>query len=49
MMPISFAPFRYLLGRHNRALEAYKQAETKAEKPDWEIHYNLGTLAPALP
>ncbi|KAF2364093.1 Tetratricopeptide repeat [Trinorchestia longiramus] len=32
----------FLLGRHNRALEAYKLAENNSEKPDWEIHYNLG-------
>lgn len=35
---------RYLLGRHRLAVEAYLQAEDKLEKPDWEIHHNLGNL-----
>ncbi|XP_018022830.1 Bardet-Biedl syndrome 4 protein-like, partial [Hyalella azteca] len=33
---------RFLLGRHSRAIEAYKQAGNNSEKPDWEINYNLG-------
>ena len=33
---------RFLLGRHKLAIEAYTQAEAKCEKPDWEIHHNLG-------
>ncbi|KAA0192276.1 hypothetical protein HAZT_HAZT010886 [Hyalella azteca] len=32
----------FLLGRHSRAIEAYKQAGNNSEKPDWEINYNLG-------
>ncbi|XP_027229476.2 BBSome complex member BBS4 isoform X1 [Penaeus vannamei] len=32
----------FLLGRHKLAVEAYLQAEAKSDKPDWEIHHNLG-------
>ncbi|XP_076068138.1 Bardet-Biedl syndrome 4 isoform X2 [Oratosquilla oratoria] len=32
----------FLLGRHKLAVEAYLQAQTKTEKPDWELHHNLG-------
>ncbi|KAK3872538.1 hypothetical protein Pcinc_022383 [Petrolisthes cinctipes] len=32
----------YLLGRHRLAVEAYLQAEDKLDKPDWELHHNLG-------
>lgn len=36
--------FRFLLGRHKLAVEAYLQAEAKCDKPDWEIHHNLGNF-----
>ncbi|XP_015587423.1 Bardet-Biedl syndrome 4 protein homolog [Cephus cinctus] len=32
----------YLLGSHNRALEAYLEAERISAIPDWEILYNIG-------
>jgi len=32
----------FLLGRHKLAIEAYKQAENRAEGGDWEISHNLG-------
>lgn len=32
----------FLLGRHKLAIEAYKQAENRAEQGDWEISHNLG-------
>ncbi|KAK8741087.1 hypothetical protein OTU49_002489 [Cherax quadricarinatus] len=32
----------FLLGRHKLAVEAYLQAEDKLDKPDWELHHNLG-------
>lgn len=32
----------FLLGRHKLAVEAYLQAEDKLNKPDWELHHNLG-------
>ncbi|KAB7498888.1 hypothetical protein Anas_06948, partial [Armadillidium nasatum] len=32
----------FLLGRHKLAIEAYLQAEMKCDKPDWEIHHNMG-------
>ncbi|XP_050711452.1 Bardet-Biedl syndrome 4 protein-like isoform X2 [Eriocheir sinensis] len=32
----------FLLGRHRLAVEAYLQAEMKLDKPDWELHHNLG-------
>ena len=33
---------RFLLGRHKLAIEAYRQAEARSEKEDWEICHNLG-------
>eukprot|EP00095_Tigriopus_kingsejongensis_P004978 maker-scaffold96_size378025-snap-gene-2.34 protein:Tk04978 transcript:maker-scaffold96_size378025-snap-gene-2.34-mRNA-1 annotation:"bardet-biedl syndrome 4" len=33
---------RFLLGRHKLAIEAYRQAEVRSEKSDWEIYHNLG-------
>lgn len=33
---------RFLLGRHKLAIEAYRQAEIRTDKPDWEIYHNLG-------
>lgn len=36
---------RFLLGRHKLAVEAYLQAEAKSDKPDWEIHHNLGKVS----
>ena len=33
---------RFLLGKHRLAVEAYLQAEVKLDKPDWELHHNLG-------
>ena len=32
----------FLLGRHKLAIEAYRQAEQRAEQPDWEVNHNLG-------
>merc|ERR1719319_947972 len=32
----------FLLGRHKLAIEAYRQAESRAEVGDWEIAHNLG-------
>ena len=32
----------FLLGRHKLAIEAYRQAEARSEKQDWEICHNLG-------
>ncbi|XP_045128837.1 Bardet-Biedl syndrome 4 protein-like isoform X2 [Portunus trituberculatus] len=32
----------FLLGKHRLAVEAYLQAEMKLDKPDWELHHNLG-------
>ena len=34
--------YRFLLGRHKLAIEAYRQAEARSEKEDWEICHNLG-------
>jgi len=31
-----------LLGRHKLAIEAYKQAEARSQKTDWEISHNMG-------
>lgn len=44
---ITFDTFylRFLLGRHKLAVEAYLQAEAKSDKPDWEIHHNLGKVS----
>lgn len=36
--------YSFLLGRHKLAIEAYRQAETRSEKQDWEIYHNLGML-----
>ena len=32
----------FLLGRHKLAIEAYRQAEARSAKPDWEIYHNMG-------
>ena len=32
----------FLLGRHKLAIEAYKQAELRSDKTDWEIGHNMG-------
>ena len=31
----------FLLGRHKLAIEAYRQAEARSEKEDWEIFLDL--------
>ena len=35
----------FLLGRHKLAIEAYKQAELRSDKSDWEICHNMGKMA----
>ena len=39
---MTFDFFRFLLGRHKLAIEAYKQAELRSEATDWEICHNVG-------
>ena len=39
---VIFIIYRFLLGRHKLAIEAYKQAELRSETTDWEILHNLG-------
>lgn len=39
---IRTSTFRFLLGSHKRAVEAYIEAEKMSDAPDWEIHYSLG-------
>ena len=36
----------FLLGRYNKAVEAYKEAEDKTDNPDWETHHNIGESTP---
>lgn len=35
---------RFLLGRHEQAVENFTEVIEKMRNPDWETHHNLGKL-----